>query len=94
MPVSAYKEFTNILVEGNEFYIGAVQRCLNKIAAQPDGAVFLRELNNAGHRVTITQTTGGGNSCAVHGPGVSPLLMQAIHSGDPVRFRNVWVMPI
>lgn len=88
MPTSSYKHYANIQIEGNEFYIGAVARCLNKIAAQPDGQQFLTELNSKGHRITITQTTGRGNSCRAHGAGVSPLLLQAIDALSDDRFRN------
>ena len=88
MPIRNYKQFQNVAMEGNDFYIGATERCLNKIAALNEGVKFLAELNGRGYRVTIRQQEGSGNGCAPQSAQVSPLFLQAVESRDDGLFRN------
>jgi hypothetical protein len=88
MPIRNYKQFHNIAMEGNDFYIGATERCLNKIVALNEGIRFLPELNGCGYRVAIRQQDGGGNSCAPQSADVSPPFLQAVERRDDVLFQN------
>jgi hypothetical protein len=88
MPAKQYKTYSNIRVTGNEFYIGAVMRQLNKIAATTDGRQFIDELNRIGQKVTVQQTTGRGNSCRAESAHCSPLLLQYVKTGNQIGFRN------
>jgi len=85
-----YKNYSDVIVDGDVRYCGRVEECLNSIDALTDGKRLLTALCGTAHHVTIVDAAPGGNSTSTAGArdGWRPILLQAMAVNSQNQFQT------